>query len=60
MTDQSEDKALKASDCAIQDSVASGRISQSEADVMKMFFRTAPQANWPSSDIQKRMQASGG
>lgn len=44
----------------LEESLASGRITQSEAGVIAQFFAAAPSLEWPSSGLQRRMQASGG
>ncbi len=44
----------------LEESISSGRITQSEADVIRLFFASSSPENWPSSDLQRRMQSSGG
>jgi hypothetical protein len=44
----------------LEENVSSGRITQAEADVIKLFFASRPQENWPASNLQRRMQGSGG
>jgi len=44
----------------LEESVSSGRITQAEADIIKLFFASRPPGNWPASDLQRRMQSSGG
>jgi hypothetical protein len=44
----------------LEENVSSGRITQAEADVIKHFFASRPPGNWPASDLQRRMQSSGG
>jgi hypothetical protein len=44
----------------LEESVSSGRITQAEAEVIKLFFASRPPGNWPASDLQRRMQDSGG
>ena len=44
----------------LEESIASGRITRSEANVIELFFASTPSLEWPSSGLQKRMQASGG
>lgn len=44
----------------LEESVASGRITQSEAEAIRLFFASPKQENWPVSDLQRRMQSSGG
>jgi hypothetical protein len=43
----------------LDESIAIGRINRFEAEVIKHFFESVPSADWPSSGLQKRMQASG-
>ena len=57
MTDRDTDS--KASP-HLDESVASGRITQAEADVIRLFFATKTALDWPASDLQRRMQSSGG
>ena len=47
-------------DCHLEESVSSGLITQSEADVIKRFFASPQAKNWPATDFQRRMQGSGG
>lgn len=35
-------------------------ITSAEARVIEAFFASKPQTIWPASDLQRRMQASGG
>jgi hypothetical protein len=44
----------------LEESLASGRITRLEAGVIEHFFATGPSSEWPSSGLQRRMQASGG
>jgi hypothetical protein len=44
----------------LEESVASGRITPAEAEVIKLFFASRPQGNWPASGLQRRMQDLGG
>jgi hypothetical protein len=44
----------------LEESVSSGRITRAEADVIKLFFASKLPGNWPASDLQRRMQSSGG
>jgi len=44
----------------LEESVSSGRITQAEADVIQQFFASRPSGNWPASNLQRRMQSSGG
>jgi len=57
MTDRETEKK---SSLDLEESVSSGRITQAEADVIKLFFASKPARNWPVSDLQRRMQSSGG
>ena len=57
MTDRETDKK---SGLHLEESVSSGRITQAEADVIKLFFASKPARDWPHSDLQRRMQNSGG
>jgi hypothetical protein len=44
----------------LEESISSGRITPSEAEVIRLFFASPKQENWPASDLQRRMQSSGG
>jgi hypothetical protein len=44
----------------LEESVSSGRITRAEADVIKHFFASKSSPNWPTSNLQRRMQSSGG
>lgn len=44
----------------LEESVSAGRITQAEADIIKLFFASRSPANWPASNLQRRMQGSGG
>jgi hypothetical protein len=44
----------------LEESVSSGRITPAEAEVIKSFFANKPSGKWPASDLQRRMQSSGG
>lgn len=44
----------------LEESVSSGRITQSEADVIRRFFASPSMGNWPATGLQRRMQGSGG
>lgn len=57
MTNQSEIKALESIDRSIDDRVVAGRITSTEAAVMKAFFRTPTRPDWPMSALQRRMQS---
>ena len=62
MIDRDEGGNSKSSSAArrhLEESLASGRITQSEAQVIAQFFATAPSPEWPSSGLQRRMQVSG-
>jgi hypothetical protein len=43
----------------LEESLASGRVTRFEADVIEPFFATPPSPDWPASGLQRRMQASG-
>lgn len=45
---------------SLDDSVAAGRITAAEADTIKSFFASKSDRSWPSNEMQKRMQSSGG
>lgn len=63
MIDRDEGGYSRSSSAAkrhLEESLASGLITQSEAGVIAQFFATAPSPEWPSSGLQRRMQASGG
>jgi hypothetical protein len=62
MTDRDQTPPGKASVPSphLEESVLSGRITQAEADVIRSFFASKPAPNWPASDLQRRMQSSGG
>ena len=42
----------------LEESVASGRITKAEAEVIAHFFASPLSREWPSSGLQRRMQAS--
>jgi hypothetical protein len=44
----------------LEENVSSGRITRAEADVIKSFFASGSADNWPASNLQRRMQGSGG
>jgi hypothetical protein len=44
----------------LEESVSSGRITPAEAEIIKLFFASKPPGNWPASNLQRRMQSSGG
>lgn len=50
----------KEADRHLEESLSSGRITQSEADVIRHFFASPQPGNWPATDLQRRMQGSGG
>jgi hypothetical protein len=58
MTDQNR-KSSGDAKRHIEESLASGRISSSEADVIRSFFAAPASLEWPASGLQRRMQASG-
>jgi hypothetical protein len=44
----------------LEESISSGRITPAEAEVIRLFFASPKQENWPASNLQRRMQSSGG
>ena len=62
MTDKDNEQADndKRASRHLEESISSGRITPAEADVIKLFFATEPARNWPASNLQRRMQSSGG
>jgi hypothetical protein len=62
MTNQDKEKSDNVNEPSrhLEESVFSGRITQAEADVIKLFFASRPPGNWPVSNLQRRMQSSGG
>lgn len=44
----------------LEESVSSGRITRDEAEIIKLFFASKPSGNWLASNLQRRMQSSGG
>jgi hypothetical protein len=62
MTDREKENSNSNSETSrrLEESVASGRITPAEAEVIKLFFASRPQENWPTTDLQRRMQDSGG
>jgi hypothetical protein len=62
MTDRDKEQADndKRTSRHLEESISSGRITLAEADVIKLFFATEPLRNWPASNLQRRMQSSGG
>ena len=60
MTDGDKEHDDSESSRHLEESVSSGRITRDEADVIKRFFASKPAGNWPASDLQRRMQSSGG
>ncbi|WP_315796935.1 MULTISPECIES: hypothetical protein [unclassified Bradyrhizobium] len=44
----------------LEQSVSSGKISADEAKVIKLFFASKPEKDWPASNLHRRMQGSGG
>jgi hypothetical protein len=57
MADRDDDNET---DRHLEESVSSGRITEAEAEVIKLFFASARPGNWPANDLQRRMQSSGG
>jgi len=60
MIDRTEGNKGRAAKRHLEESLVSGRITRFEAEVIEHFFASAPLLEWPSSGLQKRMQASGG
>jgi len=60
MIDRNEGNKGGAAQLHLEESLASGRISRFEAEVIAHFFASAPLPEWPASGLQRRMQASGG
>jgi hypothetical protein len=60
MTDRDKEHAESESIRHLEESVSSGRITRDEADVIKLFFASMPAGQWPASNLQRRMQSSGG
>jgi hypothetical protein len=44
----------------LEESLSRGRISKAEADVIRRFFQSKTARKWPMTDLQRRMQSSGG
>lgn len=53
-------KSSRGAERHLEESLSSGRITRFEADVIQQFFAAARSFEWPSSGLQRRMQASGG
>ena len=62
MTDRDKEPSSndKRTDRELEESVSSGRITAAEADVIALFFASERPRNWPASNLQRRMQSSGG
>jgi hypothetical protein len=60
MIDRNEGNKGHAAKLHLEESLASGRITRFEAEVIEHFFASASSPDWPSSGLQRRMQASGG
>ncbi len=58
MADQQNNDGQKAKTLA--SSLASGRITEAEAETIRSFFASKPAAQWPATEMHKRMQSSGG
>jgi hypothetical protein len=44
----------------LSESLSVGRITEAEAEVIRHFFSAKIVDEWPASDLQRRMQSSGG
>jgi hypothetical protein len=44
----------------LEESISSGQITPSEAEIIRLFFASPKQENWPASSFQRRMRSSGG
>ncbi|WP_322516958.1 hypothetical protein SR870_05155 [Rhodopseudomonas palustris] len=44
----------------LDERVSGGRITQAESDVILRFFASTTEGRWPASNLQRRMQSSGG
>ena len=60
MTDRDKEHDDSESSGHLEESVSSGRITRDEADVIRQFFASKSLGNWPASNLQRRMQSSGG
>lgn len=58
MTDRRQDETPENEQ--LKASIASGRITPAEAETIKSFFDHKPAQRWPASNLQQRMQGSGG
>lgn len=58
MADQRKNDTQEAK--SLENSVSSGRITTAEADTIRSFFASKPAVKWPATEMQKRMQSSGG
>jgi hypothetical protein len=60
MTDRDHSQPDNRTSRHLEESVSSGRITAAEAEVIRLFFASRPSENWPVTDLQQRMQSSGG
>jgi hypothetical protein len=44
----------------LEESLSRGRITKAEAEIIRLFFETKTAPKWPDTDLQRRMQSSGG
>ena len=62
MTDRDKERSNNDNELSrqLEEKVSSGRITQAEAEVIKHYFENRSSKNWPASNLQRRMQSSGG
>jgi hypothetical protein len=61
MTKRDQDKSTESdSNRHLSESLSVGRITEAEAEVIRHFFSAKVIDKWPASDLQRRMQSSGG
>jgi hypothetical protein len=63
MTDpDGKDRTSKSdeSDLHLKEGIESGRVTPTEAQIIQLFFASTRTENWPASNLQRRMQSSGG
>jgi hypothetical protein len=60
MTERDKDQPGLRDEASASEIAASLPITPAEVRVIEAFFASKPQATWPASDLQRRMQASGG
>jgi hypothetical protein len=58
MADQRKNGTQEAK--SLENSISSGRITATEAETIRSFFASKPAVQWPATEMQKRMQSSGG